>query len=378
MGRLPAIPVHRTWARRAIRALSRLQRPGQPAAGVERTAVDHARGLLVYTPNGGGCGAALLWIHGGGFVIGDPTMFDQFCAQTAADLDIVVVSARYRLAPEHPFPAALDDLVEAWQWLQRTAAPTPDPTRQSATTTPPPTHPAATSTTPPPTNATPPPTHPATANATPPPTHPATANATPPPTNASPPPAHAAADGVTAAAFGIDPGRVAIGGQSAGGGLAACQAQRLFDLGGVQPAAQWLFCPMLDDRTAAHRDLDRLRHRVWNNVTNRYSWGAYLAAPPGGPTAPDHAVAARRADLHGLPPAWIGVGDVDLFADEDRDYAERLDAAGVDTTLDLVPGAPHGFETWAAHTSVARAYLTRARAWLAARLTAPAPNTRST
>lgn len=352
MGRLPAIPVHRAWARRAIRALGRLQRPGRPVAGVERTVVDHGRGLLVYAPSGGGCGAALLWVHGGGFVIGDPAMFDEFCARTAAELDIVVVAARYRLAPEHPFPAALDDLVEAWQWLVGTAAAPARSTLSPARTT---AEPATRATTAEPTA------HPTAAE---PATHATTAEPTPPPAVAS----------VTAAALGVQPARVAIGGQSAGGGLAACLAQRLLDLGGVQPVAQWLFCPMLDDRTAADRDLDRLRHRVWNNVTNRYSWGAYLATAPGGPTAPEHAVAARRADLRGLPPAWIGVGDVDLFADEDRDYAERLDGAGVDTTLDLVSGAPHGFETWAAGTDAACAYLTRARAWLAARLTEPIPD----
>jgi acetyl esterase/lipase len=65
-----------------------------------------------------------------------------------------------------------------------------------------------------------------------------------------------------------------------------------------------------------------------------------------------------------LPVAWIGVGDIDLFHAEDRAYAERLRAAGVATTFDVVPGAPHGFEVWASDTAIARNYVGRALAWL--------------
>lgn len=73
--------------------------------------------------------------------------------------------------------------------------------------------------------------------------------------------------------------------------------------------------------------------------------------------------------MSGLPPAWIGVGDIDLFYDEDRAYAERLRAAGVEVTFKVVPGAPHGFEVWAPDTTIARSYIARsyiarAQAWL--------------
>jgi acetyl esterase/lipase len=81
-------------------------------------------------------------------------------------------------------------------------------------------------------------------------------------------------------------------------------------------------------------------------------------------------VPARRADLSGLPPAWIGVGDIDLFHDEDREYADRLSAAGVDTTLRTVPGAPHGFESWAPRTEAARTLIADARGWLRQRFAA--------
>jgi acetyl esterase/lipase len=171
-----------------------------------------------------------------------------------------------------------------------------------------------------------------------------------------------------AASLDVDRTRFAIGGQSAGGGLAAGLVQRIHDAGGQQPAAQWLFCPMLDDRTAADRGLDAVRHYLWNNVSNRVGWTAYLGREPGGPDVPDHAAPARRADLRGLPPAWIGAGDLELFYDEDRRYAQRLSDAGVPCVLDTVPGGPHAFESLAAKTEVSQRYLRDAEAWLAENL----------
>jgi acetyl esterase/lipase len=167
-----------------------------------------------------------------------------------------------------------------------------------------------------------------------------------------------------AASLGVDPARIVVGGQSAGGGLAACLAQRLRDEGRAVPVGQWLFCPMLDDRTAARRELDAIRHRVWNNRLNAAGWRSLLAVAPGSDVVPPYAVAARRTDLRGLPPAWIGVGDIDLFHDEDRAYAERLRQAGVDVAFDVTPGAPHAFEGWARDTALAREHVGRARAWL--------------
>jgi acetyl esterase/lipase len=125
---------------------------------------------------------------------------------------------------------------------------------------------------------------------------------------------------------------------------------------------------MLDDRTAARRELDAVGHLVWNNRLNRLGWRSYLGAEPGAASLPAYAAAARRADLAGLPPAWLGVGDIDLFCDEVRVYAERLRASGVDATLDVVPGAPHGFEIWAPETPLARAHVSRAHDWLRATL----------
>lgn len=171
--------------------------------------------------------------------------------------------------------------------------------------------------------------------------------------------------------LGVDPERIALGGQSAGGGLAAMLAHRLRDRGGVQPAALWLFCPMLDDRTAADRSLDALRHPVWNNRSNRVGWRSFLGVEPGSPGVPAAAVPARGADLSGLPPMWIGTGTADLFHAEDRAYGQALADAGVAVTVDEVAGAPHGFEIAARFAPVAGDYVRRSRAWLAGRLGIP-------
>lgn len=168
------------------------------------------------------------------------------------------------------------------------------------------------------------------------------------------------------AALGIDRDRLVIGGQSAGGGLAAGLVQHLKDDG--QPVAgQWLWTPMLDDRTALRTELDPVDHLVWNNVANRYGWGSYLRAIHG-PTPPPYAVPARREDLTGLPATWIYASDIELFHDEVVDYATRLTAAGVETTLDIVPGVPHAVEATASDTQAAVRILAKGRAWLAERL----------
>lgn len=225
------------------------------------------------TPTG-----ALLWMHGGGFVVGSPRPDDRRCAEFARELGIAVICPYYRLAPKHPFPAAIDDCFAAWQWLQDHAD-----------------------------------------------------------------------------ELEIDPERVVIGGESAGGGLAASLAHRIHDEGGTQPAGQLLVYPMLDDRTAAKRELDAENNPVWNNSSNHLGWSAYLGREPGGPVVPEYAVPARRGDLRYLPPCWIGVGSLDLFLEENRDYARRLEESGVSCMLLEMDGACHGFIAVAPNAEVSRA-----------------------
>lgn len=144
--------------------------------------------------------------------------------------------------------------------------------------------------------------------------------------------------------WGIDPERIAIGGASAGGGLAAALAQRIRDTGVPAPVFQLLLYPMLDDRTVLRTGLDERHMRGWTPKSNRYAWTVYLGQQPGAATLPPYLVPARRDDLSGLPPAWIGVGTLDLFHDEDLAYAERLRAAGVPCELMVIDGAFHGFD----------------------------------
>ena len=145
--------------------------------------------------------------------------------------------------------------------------------------------------------------------------------------------------------LGIDVKRVAIKGESAGGGHAAALAIAARDRGELPICLQVLIYPMLDDRTGSSRQLpEQFGQFVWKASDNRFGWTSLLGVPAGSPTVPANAVPARVANLAGLPPAFIGVGSIDLFAPEDVDYAQRLMAAGVQTELHVVPGAFHGFD----------------------------------
>jgi acetyl esterase/lipase len=144
----------------------------------------------------------------------------------------------------------------------------------------------------------------------------------------------------------VDEKRIAVGGASAGGGLAAALAQLAHDQREVGPVFQLLLYPMLDDRTALRPDLDDGSNVTWNQESNRYGWESYLGRKCGEQDLPEYAVPARRRDLSGLPPAWIGVGTVDLFHDEAVAYAQRLRECGVKCELQIVPGAFHGFDVF--------------------------------
>jgi acetyl esterase/lipase len=214
-----------------------------------------------------GPSGALLWIHGGGLVMGTPAQGNALCSRFAAELGIVVVSVDYRLAPEHPFPAGLEDCYAALAWVHEQAE-----------------------------------------------------------------------------SLGLDTTKIAVGGDSAGGGLAACLAQLAHDRAGPSICLQLLQYPMLDDRTALRSDLDAV---VWTNASNRYAWSAYLGHRVDDTEHRPYSSAARRDDLSDLPPAWIGIGAIDLFHDESIAYADRLRAAGVPCELHVVPGMYHAAEKFA-------------------------------
>jgi acetyl esterase/lipase len=103
---------------------------------------------------------------------------------------------------------------------------------------------------------------------------------------------------------------------------------------------------MIDDRTGSTREVpDNIGKWVWSRESNRTGWTAFLGVPAGSAQVPAGAVPARAADLTGLAPAFIGVGGLDLFVEEDVAYAQRLIAAGVPVELHVVPGAFHGFDS---------------------------------
>ncbi|WP_394550673.1 alpha/beta hydrolase [Agromyces sp. MMS24-JH15] len=239
--------------------------------------------LRVYRPAGATAAdapiPALLWTHGGGYLIGSPLQDEASSLAFVRKLGIVVVAPKYRLAPEHPSPAAVEDAYAALEWLF----------------------------------------------------------------------AHAGE-------LGVDAERIAVGGASAGGGLAASLALYAHDRGVVRPAFQLLVYPMLDDRTVLRTDLDTRHVRVWGRAQNRLGWASYLGAEPGSPDVSPYAAPARREDLRGLPPAWIGVGSLDLFHDEDVEYARRLREAGVACDFHVVDGAFHGFDAVYRNAGVSRSF----------------------
>jgi acetyl esterase/lipase len=157
-----------------------------------------------------------------------------------------------------------------------------------------------------------------------------------------------------AAELDVDPTRLAVGGDSAGGGLAAGVALLARDRSGPKLALQLLIYPMLDDRTVVPDPQLPPEFLVWNYDDNVTGWGALLGGASGGADVSPYAAPARAADLAGLPPAYIDVGDLDIFRDEDIDYGRRLLAAGVPTELHVYAGCPHGFEMIAGDLLVSR------------------------
>ncbi len=207
----------------------------------------------------------LLYIHGGGFVLGDLDMFHTTLLRLVDELGIVIVSVDYRLAPEHPFPAPVEDCYAALTWLE------------------------------------------------------------------------AKAD-----ELGVDPGRLGVGGESAGGGLSAAVALLARDRGGPALAFQFLGIPELDDRLGTPSMRAYTDTPVWNRPNAVFSWTSYLGAEPGGEDVSPYAAPARATDLAGLPPAFVTTCQFDPLRDEGIEYARRLAHAGVAVELRHYPGTFHG------------------------------------
>ncbi|MCX5176949.1 alpha/beta hydrolase [Streptomyces virginiae] len=147
--------------------------------------------------------------------------------------------------------------------------------------------------------------------------------------------------------LGIDANRIIIGGKSAGGGLAAALALLTRDRGGPAPIGQLLLCPMLDDRNTTFSSHQMAGVDIWDRTSNATGWQALLGDRFGAPDLSPYAAPARATDLSGLPPAYIDVGSVETFRDEDVAYADALWRAGGQAELHVWPGACHGFDSLA-------------------------------
>ena len=157
-----------------------------------------------------------------------------------------------------------------------------------------------------------------------------------------------------ASTLGVDLTRIAVGGASAGGGLAAGFALMVRDRKEITLAFQLLLCPCIDDRHVTPSSHEVTDDRTWSRAKSLQAWRAYL----GGRDHRDalsYAAASRASDLRGLPPAYLMVGELDLVRDEIIAYASRLIQAGVTTELHVWPGGFHGFELFVPDAPVSRA-----------------------
>lgn len=228
--------------------------------------------LLIFIPPGPAkLRPAIYHIHGGGMVMGSPTMAQGRQRERANLHDAVVVAVKYRLAPETPFPGAIEDCYVGLAWLFANAA-----------------------------------------------------------------------------SLGVDPVRIAIMGESAGGGLAAALALLARDRGRLKPCAQILIYPMLDHRTGTAEEPNpnlMTGEFGWTREHNRFGWLAMQGSYDLSDERVGYFSPARAGDLSGLPPAFIGVGALDLFLEEDIDYARRLVRSGVPVECHVYAGAVHGADS---------------------------------
>jgi acetyl esterase/lipase len=246
----------------------------EPVPGIERTDVSIATSdgaelrLSVYSSAiGEAPGSAVLYLHGGGFIVPLLPIYDGLMRNYTKRTGVPMVLVDYRVAPEYPHPIPLEDCFTALCWL---------------------------------------------------------------------------ADNATK--LGVDPKRIAVMGESAGGGLAAGLALLARDRGGPALAQQLLIYAMLDDRTVGPDPQLPPEYLVFSYDDNRTGWGALLGpAYHGGDVSP-YAAPARATDLSGLPETYVDVGDLDILRDESIEYARRLMAAGIPTELHVIPGLPHGFD----------------------------------
>jgi acetyl esterase len=270
--------------------------PEDVARAVDRTVPGPGGDIpvRVYTPAGAGPKPVLVYFHGGGWVIGSIESHDGAARSLANAAGCVVVSVEYRLAPEHKFPAAVDDGYAATAYIA----------------------------------------------------------------------AHAKE-------FGGDASRIAVGGDSAGGNIAAVTAIMARDRGGPSLAYQLLIYPVTDHNFDTVSYVDNAEGYFLTRAGMRWFWGHYLAAEAEGQHP--YASPLRAKDLTRLPPALIATAEYDPLRDEGEAYAARLREAGVDVTLIRYDGLTHAFVSLAGVVPAGQAALAECAAVLRAALHPSAP-----
>jgi acetyl esterase len=265
-GHFPPLPELRQQLRTMV---TLMDEPAPPLARIEDVTLPGPAGPVparVYDATGGPGAArpAVAYFHGGGWVQGDLETHHGLCARLAQRSGALVVAVDYRLAPEHPFPAAVDDCLGAYRWLRDSAD-----------------------------------------------------------------------------AMALDPARLGVAGDSAGGNLAAVVSQQLALAGEPVPACQVLIYPAVDFAldTPSHGDLAD-GHII---PRDRVEWYAAQYLPPGADRLDPRASPLRAADLSGQPPTMVVTAGFDPLRDEGHAYAERLRAAKVEVWDREYPGQIHAF-----------------------------------
>jgi acetyl esterase/lipase len=231
---------------------------------------------------------AFVNIHGGGMIVGHRSWETGRVVDIVAEHRVVAVNIEYRLAPEHPFPAGVEDCYAGFVWVHENAA-----------------------------------------------------------------------------ELGVDQDRIIVGGGSAGGGLTAAVALLARDRRGPVMAGQLLLCPMIDNTntTVSSRQYDGIG--TWQREMNLLAWSCVLGDDLAfRDDAPAYAAPTRAADLSGLPPAYIEVGEAEMFRDEDTDYARRIWATGGQAELHVWGGGAHGFDMYMPDAEISRAALAARASWL--------------
>jgi len=235
--------------------------------------------VRIYKPTGVSGGLpGIFFIHGGGMIMGSIETENHKAAMLCETIQSIVVSVEYRLAPENPHPAQVQDCYEALVWMSKNAA-----------------------------------------------------------------------------ELGFDTDRLAIVGGSAGGGLAIATALMARDQEFPKLSFQMANYPMIDDRNETPSSKEITDVGIWDRKANIEAWDWYL----GGKNADEYAAPARAIDLSGLPPTFIDVGELDLFRDEDIEFAKRLLQAGVTTELHVYPGAYHASESFAPEAELSKQIWTK-------------------